>query len=41
MPLIEGYAITKDALPLDAAAMTQLVTGQVFALIGHRRAGPS
>jgi len=35
LPMVEGYAVTKDALPLDAAAMTRLLCEQVFALLGR------
>ncbi len=36
LPTIEGYAITRDALPLDGPAMAALLTTQVLGLIGHR-----
>lgn len=33
VPLVEGYAITRDALPLDPPAMTALITRQILELI--------
>jgi len=34
VPLIEGYAVTRTALPLDAAEMTTLITDQTLAMVG-------
>jgi len=33
VPLIEGYAVTRTALPLDAASMTTLIADQTLAMI--------
>ncbi|MEM8862372.1 MAG: TetR/AcrR family transcriptional regulator [Chloroflexota bacterium] len=35
LPLVEGYQITRDAIPLDAEALVQLLTAEVLRLIGR------
>ncbi len=34
LPLIEGYSITKNAIPIDTVEMVKLITNQIMKLIG-------